>query len=228
MRTFLSLAFASALLAASPLPTKAATLQGPMARFQVLSGSWKCNSVVTMPRGERQKLSMNMTFDVVAPTVLHDHLSAGGFDAHLYYGYDSARKRYWATTANGDGTQLQQTSSDGLFYSGSIVQHPNVRITDRFAFDATGFTIHDVTTVKAGDIVTDSVCTRLALRLHSVQARKVERLASNAQESGGSSRPPVLFGYYDRFSHSGNRPGTVCSSLWLARSGTGLAWGDPL
>ncbi len=104
---------------------------------------------------------MRMTFDAPAGSVLHAHLTAGTFDAHLYYGYDSRLKRYWAITANSDGTQLQQTSPDGAFYSGAIVQHPQVRITDRFSFERTRFLIDDVTASKKGSILTKSVCTRV-------------------------------------------------------------------
>lgn len=139
----------------------AAQLQGPMERYHALAGSWNCASTITLPRGGTQHVTMIMAFDVVAGNALHDHLSADGFDAHLYYGYDPAKRTFWAITANNDGTQLQQTSSDGLFYSGAVAQHPNVRITDQFAFQSDDrFTIHDLTTVKQGTIVTDSTCTR--------------------------------------------------------------------
>ena len=162
MRIFVGTALFSIVLAAASVQPASAgpALAGPMTRFQNLTGTWECASVATMPRGQRQTFHMHMTFDVVGSNALHDHLSADGFDAHLYYGYDSAKKRYWANTANSDGTQLQQTSEDGKYFAGSIVQHPAVRISDTFEFARGTFRIHDVTTVKAGDIVTDSTCTR--------------------------------------------------------------------
>lgn len=157
--------FAAALVSiawlASMAPGAAAELQGPMERYRNLAGSWACESTLTMPNGQSQRLRMNMAFDVVDGNALRDRLSADGFDATLYYGYDPANQRYWAITANSDGTQLQQTSTDGLFYSGAVTQRPKVHITDLFAFQSDGrFTIHDVTKTPKGAFVTDSTCTR--------------------------------------------------------------------
>ena len=139
----------------------AVLLTGKMAAFNPLLGhTWSCASTVRIPKKPDQHVRMRITVDAQPQNSFSAYIAADGFAGTQYFGYDAKAGHYWANTANSDGSQLRQTSDDGVTFSGSIVGSP-ISIADTFAIDRNGiWKIHDVLTTPSGtNVTTDSVCT---------------------------------------------------------------------